>query len=178
MEAASFALVLSLPVLFAPLLFPSSPPEGRERGRGGQDVRPSRRCPAAGRSAARCGDVVAIASTRSGRGGRPSLSLSADTSGRSGEVLAMVWTVETSDGAEEAMNWQRWRRHPSPWFSLFLFCSLLCSSLHHNLKDETRKRTRREGWQTVEALPFPSACFCFSSIYNNVYITKIRQLIK
>ena len=28
MEAASFALVFSLPVLFAPLLFPSSPPEG------------------------------------------------------------------------------------------------------------------------------------------------------
>ena len=28
MAAASFALVLSLPVLFAPLLFPSSPPEG------------------------------------------------------------------------------------------------------------------------------------------------------
>ena len=52
-----------------------SPHEGRERGRGrgGQDVIPSRRCPAAGRSAARCGDVVSIASPRSGRGGRPSL---------------------------------------------------------------------------------------------------------
>ena len=59
MSAASFALVLSLPVLFAPLLFPSSPPEGRERGRGrgGQNVRPSRRCPvAAGRW--RCGGEV------------------------------------------------------------------------------------------------------------------------
>ena len=54
-----------------------------------------------GRLAERCGDVVAIASTRSGRGGRPSLSLSADRSGRSGERLAMVWTVKTSDGAEE-----------------------------------------------------------------------------
>ena len=47
------------------------------------------------------GDVVAIASTRSGRGGRPSLSLSADTSGRIGERLEMVWTVKASDGAEE-----------------------------------------------------------------------------
>ena len=54
-----------------------------------------------GRSAERCGDVVAIASPRSGRGGRPSLSLSAGTSGRGGERLAMVWTVKTSDGAEE-----------------------------------------------------------------------------
>ena len=44
---------------------------------------------------------MAIASPRSGRGGRPSLSLSADTSGRSGERLAMVWTVKASDGAEE-----------------------------------------------------------------------------
>ena len=35
----------------------------------------------AGRSAAMCGDVVAIASPRSGRGGRPSLSLSAGTIG-------------------------------------------------------------------------------------------------
>ena len=44
----------------------------------------------------RCGgDVVAIASPRTGRGGRPSLSLIADTSGRSGERLAMVWTVKT-----------------------------------------------------------------------------------
>ena len=62
----------------------------------------------AGRSAAMCGDVVSIASPRIGRGGRPSLSLSADTSGRSGERLAMVWTVKASDGAErEARNWRR-----------------------------------------------------------------------
>ena len=77
------------------LLCPTSPHEGRERGRGGQDGRPSRRCHSAGRSAARCGDVVSIASPRIGRGGRPSLSLSADTSGRWGERLAMVWTVKT-----------------------------------------------------------------------------------
>ena len=74
-----------------------SPPEGRERGRGrgGQDVIPSRRCPAAGRSAVRWWRGVAMTSPRSGRGGSPSLSMSADTSGRSGERLAMVWTVKT-----------------------------------------------------------------------------------
>ena len=44
---------------------------------------------------------MAIASPRIGRGGRPSLSLSADRSGRSGELLAMVWTVEAADGTEE-----------------------------------------------------------------------------
>ena len=42
-----------------------------------------------------------MASPRRGRGGRPSLSLSADTSGQSGDRLAMVWTVEASDGTEE-----------------------------------------------------------------------------
>ena len=45
--------------------------------------------------------MVAMTSPRSERGVRPSLSLLADTSGRSGERLAMVWTVEASDGAEE-----------------------------------------------------------------------------
>ena len=54
-----------------------------------------------GRLAARCGDVVAIASTISGRGIRTSLSLSADRSGRSGKRLAMVWTVKTSAGYQE-----------------------------------------------------------------------------
>ena len=102
MAAASFALVLSLFFVcsFA-LPYPHQLKEGRGRGRGGHDGRPSRRCPAAGRSAARCGDVVEKASPRSGRGGRPYLSLSVDTSWRSGERLAMVWTVKTSDGAEE-----------------------------------------------------------------------------
>ena len=58
-----------------------------------------------GRLAARCGDVVAIASTISGRCVRTSLSLSADRIGRSSERLAMVCTVKTSDGAEgEARN--------------------------------------------------------------------------
>ena len=77
------------------------------------------------------GDVVAIESPRSGRCGSPSLSLSADRSGRSGERLAMMWTVKTSDGAEgEARNWRRGRRHPSHWFSLFLpFFLLFCYAL-------------------------------------------------
>ena len=131
MAAASFALVLSLFFVcsFA-LPYPHQLKEGRGRGRGGHDGRPSRRCPAAGRSAARCGDVVEKASPRSGRGGRPYLSLSVDTSWRSGERLAMVWTVKTSDGTEgEARNWRRGRRHPSPWFSLFLpFFLLFCSA--------------------------------------------------
>ena len=77
-----------------------SPPT-RRGVRGWQDVRPSRRCPAAGRSVPRWWRGVAIASPRSGRGGRPSLSLSASTSGRSGERLAMVWTVDAADGTEE-----------------------------------------------------------------------------
>lgn len=86
----------------------------------------------------RCGgDVVAIASPRSGRGGRPSLSLSADRSAGSGERLAMVWTVEASDGAEER------RGTCEEVGGIIRPCSL--SS-------------------------FPSACFCFSSLYNKVYI--------
>ena len=116
---------------FARLLCPTSPHEGRELGRGGQDGRPSRRCPAAGRSAARCGDVVAIASPRSGRGGRPSLSLSADTRGRSGERLAMVWTVKTSDGAEERRGTGEdggGILRPGS-LSSFPFCLLFCSAL-------------------------------------------------
>ena len=47
------------------------------------------------------GEVVEMTSPRRGRGVRPSLSLSDDTSGRWGERLAMVWTVEAADGTEE-----------------------------------------------------------------------------
>ena len=56
---------------------------------------------AAGQSVPMWWRCVAMASPRRGRGSRPSLSLSADTSGRSGERLAMVCTVEAADGAEE-----------------------------------------------------------------------------
>ena len=78
-----------------------------------------------------------MTSTRSGRGGRPSISLSADTSGRSGERLAMVWTVKTSDGAEE-------RRGTGEdgggilcpgSLSLFFVCSF-AMPYHHHLKEE------------------------------------------
>ena len=91
----------------------------------------------AGRSVPRWWRGVAMTSPRSGRGGRPSLTLGDVASGRGGDRLAIVWTVKTSDGAEgEARNGRRWRRHPSPWFSLFLFRLLLCSSLPHHLKEE------------------------------------------
>ena len=81
----------------------------------------------AGRSAAMCGDVVAIASPRSGRCGRPSLSMSDGTSGRSGERLAMVWTVKTSDGTEERRGTGEDGGGILRPVSLFLFCSLVCS---------------------------------------------------
>ena len=92
------------PALAGSLPYHNHLKEGRGRGRGGHDGRTSRRCP--GRwllvDRWRCGgDVVAIASPRSGRGSRPSLSLLADTSGRSGELLEMVWTVAAADGTEE-----------------------------------------------------------------------------
>ena len=123
----------SLPVLFAFLRFPSSPPEGWDEEEDEPGRMSERRGDAlllvVGRSAARCGDVVAMTSPRSGRGGRPSLTLGDVASGRGGDRLAIVWTVKTSDGAEEARNGRRWRLHPSPWFSLFLpFCLLFCSS--------------------------------------------------
>ena len=96
-SAASFALVLSSfpsACSFA-LPCPYHLKDGRGRGRGGQDGRPSRRCPSAGRSVPmwwRCGgDCIA----QNWTSWPPVLSLSADTSGRSGERLAMVWTVKT-----------------------------------------------------------------------------------
>ena len=77
MAAEFFALVLSLPVLFAPLLFPSSPPEGWDGKEDEAGKMADRRGAAmllvVGRSAARCCDVVAIASPRRGRGGRHSI---------------------------------------------------------------------------------------------------------
>ena len=73
------------------------------------------------------GDVVAIASPRSGRSGRPSLSMSDGTSGRSGERLAMVWTVKTSDGTEERRGTGEDGGGILRPVSLFLFCSLVCS---------------------------------------------------
>ena len=77
---------------------------------------------------------VAIASTRIGRGGRPSLSLSADTSGRSGERLAMALTVKTSDGTEERRGTGEdggGILRPSSLSSCFV-----CSALPHHMKEE------------------------------------------
>ena len=90
----------------------------------------------------RCGgDVVAIASPRSGRGGRPSLSLSADTSGRWGERLAMVWTVKTSDGAEERRGTGEdggGILRPGSLSSCFV-----CSALPHHMKEENEDEAGR-----------------------------------
>ena len=125
------------------------------------------------------GDVVAIASPRSGRGSRPSLSLSADTSGRSGERLEMVWTVEAADGTEgEAMNGRRGRRHPSPWFSLFLVGRFFCPTsppegIERGRGGKDGRQSRRcsgslSSWSVCPfALPFP-VYFCSFSIYNKV----------
>ena len=78
-----------------------------------------------------------MTSPRSGRGGRPSLSMSADTSWRWGERLAMVWTVKTSDGAEE-------RRGTGedgggilrPGSISFLFVCSFAMPYPHHLKEE------------------------------------------
>ena len=89
------------PALAGSLPCPHHLAEGKrgedEAGRMADSPRP---CPAA------CcwsigGEVVAMASPRTGRGARPSLSLSVGTSGRGVERLAMVWTVETADRTEE-----------------------------------------------------------------------------
>ena len=96
-----------------------------------------RRCPVVAGCCSIGGDVVAMTSPRIGRGVRTSLSLSADRRGRSGERLAMVWTVKTSDGAEE-------RRGTGEEVGGILRPGSISS--------------------------FLSACFCFSSIYNKVYI--------
>lgn len=139
--------------------------KGRGRGRGGQDGRPSRRCPAVcGLLVA--GAVVAIASTRSGRGGRPSLSLSADRSGRSGERLAMVWTVKTSYGAEER------RGTGEDVGGILRPCSLsswsfVSFALPQHMKEENEEEAGRMAERRGAAIPFP-ACFCSFSIYNKV----------
>ena len=83
------------------------------------------------------GDVVAIASPRSGRGGRSSFSLSADRSGRSGERLAMVWTVKTSDGAEERRGTGEDGGGIFRPGSLFLF-RLLCHISPHEGRERRR----------------------------------------
>lgn len=111
-----------------------------------------RRCPVAAgrcRSVARCGDGIAQKRTR----WPPFLSSWLLVRRGEGERRAMVRTVAAADRTgREARNGRRGRRHSSPWFSPFLFCLLLCSSLPHHLKERTG--TRREGWQTVEALPW------------------------
>ena len=99
------------------------------------------------------GDVVAIASPRSGRGSRPSLSLLADTSGRSGERLAMVWTVEASYGAEER------RGTGEEVGGILRPCSLsscfVCSSIPHHLKEEDEAGRMADSRGSALVLSFP-----------------------
>ena len=102
-----------------------------------------------GEVVAMCGDGIAQKRTR----WPPFLSSWLLVRRGEGERRAMVRTVAAADRTgREARNGRRGRRHSSPWFSPFLFCLLLCSSLPHHLKERTG--TRREGWQTVEALPW------------------------
>ena len=93
---------------------------------------------------------VAIASTRIGRGGRPFLSLSAGTSGRSGERLAMVWTVKTSDGTEERRGTGEDSGgilRPSSISSCFV-----CSALPHHRKEEDEDEAGRMAERRGDAL--------------------------
>lgn len=130
----------------------------------------------------RCGgDVVAIASPRSGRGSRPSLSLSADTIGRSGERLAMVWTVEASDVAEE-------RRGTGEDVGGILRPGSLSSwsvvffALPHHMKEEDEDEAGRMAYRRCAALvlflPVRSVPLIFPSMFAfvlSIYI--IRYII-
>ena len=91
-----------------------------------------------------------MTSTRSGRGGRPSISLSADTSGRSGERLAMVWTVKTSDGTEE----RRGTGEDSGGILLpsSLSSCFVCSALPHHMKEEDEDEAGRVSERRGDAL--------------------------
>ena len=105
-----------------------SPPEGGEEDEPEADgmTESPRRCPvAAGRW----------------RGGRPSLSLSAGKSGRSGERLAMVLTVKTSDGTAERRGTGEevgGILRPSSLSSCFV-----CSALPHHMKEENEDEAGR-----------------------------------
>ena len=133
----------------------------------------------AGRSAAMCGDVVAIASPRSGRCGRPSLSMSDGTSGRSGERLAMVWTVKTSDGTEERRGTGEdggGILRPGSLSSCFV-----CSALPHHMKedneDEAGRMADRRGAALSLFLPGWSDPLHFHSLFVfvlSLYIIRCR----
>ena len=78
---------------------------------------------------------MAIASPRSGRGGRPSLSLSVDTSGRSGERLAMVWTVKNQT---EQKRGEELAKMAAAFFALVLslpsfLIAFVFSSIYNNV---------------------------------------------
>lgn len=127
----------------------TSPPT-RRGGRGGKrSARPL--LLVGGDVVAMCGDNIAQNRT----GWPPFLSLwLLVRRWRDSERLAMVWTVEEADGTEE-------RRGTGkdgggilrPGSLSFCFVCSFALPYPHHLKDWTMTRTRRSGWQTVEALP-------------------------
>ena len=120
-----------------------------------------------------------MTSPRSGRGGRPSLSLSADTRGRSGERLAMVWTVEAADGTEERRGTGEdggGILRPGSLSSCFV-----CSALHHHMKEENEDEAGRmadsRGAALVLFLPGWSDPLHFHSLFVfvlSLYIIRCR----
>ena len=105
--------------------------------------------------------------------------LSADTSGRSGERLAMVWTVKTSDGAEERRGTGEdggGILRPGSLSSCFV-----CSALHHHMKeeneDEAGRMADRRGAALVLFLPGQSVHLLFPSLFTfvlSLYIIRCR----
>ena len=140
-----------------------------------EDVRPSLLL-SGGEVVAMCGDNIAQNRT----GWPPFLSLCLLVRRwRGGERLAMVWTVEAADGTEgEARNGRRGRRHPSPWFSLFLVGRFFCPTsppegIERGRGGKDGRQSRRcpgslSSWSVCPfALPFP-VYFRSFSIYNKV----------
>ena len=125
--------------------------------------------------------MVAMTSPRSGRGGRPSLSLSDDTSGRSGERLAMVWTVKAADGTEERRGTGEDGGGILRPGSLSSW-SVVSFALPHHLKeeneDEAGRIAGRRGAALVLFLPVRSVSLLFPSLFAFVLsLYTIRYVI-
>ena len=143
------------PALAGSLPYPHHLREGKRTGKrtkraGWQTGRGAALLLFAGRSVARCGDGFA----QNWTGWPPFLSSWLLVRWwRSGERVAMVWTVRTADGTEERRGTGEdggGILRPGSLSS----CSVCLFALPfpHHLKEG--KRTRRAEWQTVEALSF------------------------